>query len=155
LSSSLTSSPALIDLSLRAYRWFQDGLLARLAAAGWPEITRGQSNVFGHLERDGTRPIELARRMGITRQAVHQTVQELVELGFVELAPDPASRRAKLVVLTPRGRRLVADARAIFRQLEDTLAARIGRRGVDELRRALEADWGAPVGEPDDERAAR
>jgi DNA-binding MarR family transcriptional regulator len=138
----LTNSPALIDLSLRAYRWFQDGLLTRLADAGWPPITRAHSNVFAHLDRDGTRPIELARRIGVTRQAVHQTVQELVELGFVELAPDPTSGRAKLVVLTPRGKRLVADSRAIFRELEETLARQIGRRRVTDLRRALEADWG-------------
>ena len=76
---------------------------------------------------------------------MHQTLEELVEHGFVELVPDPTSRRAKLVVLTPRGRRIVGDARAIFRELEDTLARQIGRKSVTELRHALEADWGAPA----------
>jgi DNA-binding MarR family transcriptional regulator len=138
-------SPPLIDLSLRAYRWFEDGMRSGLAAAGWPDITRSQALVFAHLDSGGTRSSELARRVGVTRQAIHQTVAELVALGFVELAPDPASRRAKLVVLTPRGRRIVVAARGIFRELEDALARRIGRRSVNDLRRALEADWGAPV----------
>lgn len=141
----MTYSLPLIDLLLRGYRWFEDGLLSRLEAAGWPEITRPHSLVFAHLDREGTRPSELARRIGISRQAVHQTVGELVELGLFELVPDPASRRAKLVVLTPLGRETVQSGYAIFQELEDALAERIGRTSVTELREALEADWGAPA----------
>lgn len=118
-----------------------------LKAAGWSEITRAQSLVLAHLDPEGTRSTELARRSGVTRQAVHQTIQELVELGVLELAPDPTSQRAKLVVLTRRGKRLVVEAREIFRELEDTLEHRLGRKRVARLRRALEEDWGAPVGE--------
>jgi len=141
----LTYSLPLIDLLLRGFRWFEDGLLSRLAEHGWPQITRAHSLVFAHLDLEGTRPSELARRIGISRQAVNQTLVELVELGLVELAPDPASRRSKLVVLTPLGRTTVGSAQAMFRELEDSLAQQIGRARVTELRRALEADWGAPV----------
>jgi DNA-binding MarR family transcriptional regulator len=141
----LTYSRPLIDLLLRGYRWFEDSLLSRLDEAGWPEITRAHSLVFAHLDLGGTRPSELARRIGITRQAVNQTLGELVALGLVALVPDPASRRSKLVVLTPVGKITVESAQAVFQQLEDELATRIGRAGVAELRRALEADWGAPV----------
>lgn len=122
-------------------------MASRLKAAGWSEITRAQSLVLAQLDPEGTRSSELARRSGVTRQAVHQTIQELVELGLLELAPDPTSQRAKLVVLTRRGKRLVVEAWEIFRELEDTLAHRIGRKRVARLRRALEEDWGAPVGE--------
>lgn len=121
-------------------------MASRLKTAGWSEITRAQSLVLVHLDPDGTRSSELARRSGVTRQAVHQTIQELAQLGVLELAPDPTSQRAKLVVLTRRGKRLVVEAREIFRELEDTLEHRIGRKRVARLRRALEEDWGAPVG---------
>lgn len=142
----MTYSPPLIDLLLRGYRWFEDGLLSRLEQAGWPELSRAHSLVFAHLDRDGTRTSVLARRIGISRQAVHQTVGELVELGLVELVPDPTSRRAKLVVLTQLGRDTVGRARAAFQELEDVLAERIGRARASELRRALEADWGPSPG---------
>jgi DNA-binding MarR family transcriptional regulator len=122
-------------------------MASRLKAAGWSEITRAQSLVLARLDPEGTRSSELARRSGVTRQAVHQTIQELAERGILELAPDPTSQQAKLVVLTRRGKRLVAEARAIFRELEDTLEHRIGRKRVARLRRALEEDWGAPVGQ--------
>lgn len=118
-----------------------------LKAAGWSEITRAQSLVLAHLDPEGTRSTELARRSGVTRQAVHQTIQELVELGVLELAADPTSQRAKLVVLTRRGKRLVDDAQEIFRELEAILERRIGRKRVARLRRALESDWGEPVGQ--------
>lgn len=119
--------------------------MARLVAAGWTDVTRAHSRVFANLDRDGTRPSELARRMGVTRQAAHQTIQELVDRGFLELAPDPKNARARRAVLTARGKRVVADARDIVRDLEDTLERRIGRKRVARLRRALESDWGAPV----------
>jgi len=141
----LTYSLPLIDLLLRGYRWFEDGLLSRLAEDGWPQITRAHSLVFAHLDLEGTRPSELARRIGISRQAVNQTLVELVELGLVQIAPDPASRRSKLVVLTPLGRTTVGSAQAMFLELEDALAQQIGRARVTELRCALESDWGAPV----------
>jgi DNA-binding MarR family transcriptional regulator len=141
----LTNSPALIDLSLRAYRWFEDGMRTRLAARGWPPFSRSHAFVFAHLDGDGTRPVELARRIGVTRQAMHQTLAELAALGFVELVADPDSRRSKLVVVTPKGKEIVADARAIFAELEDGLALRLGRTHVDALRRVLEADWGPPL----------
>jgi DNA-binding MarR family transcriptional regulator len=143
----LTRSDPLIDLSFRAARWLEEGLLARLVAAGWTDVTRAHSRVFANLDRDGTRPSELARRMGVTRQAAHQTVQELVDRGFLELGPDPKNARARRAVLTARGRHVVADARDIVRDLENTLERRIGRKRVARLRRALESDWGAPVAE--------
>ena len=119
--------------------------MARLVAAGWTDVTRAHSRVFANLDRDGTRPSELARRMGVTRQAAHQTIQELVDRGFLELAPDPKNARARRAVLTARGKRVVADARDIVRDLENTLERRIGRKRVARLRRALESDWGAPI----------
>ena len=144
----MTYSLPLIDLLLRGFRWFEDGLLSRLEEAGWSELTRAHSLVFAHLDREGTRPIELARRIGISRQAVSQTLVELVELGLVEIVPDPASRRSKLVVLTPVGKATVASAHAVFLELEDALGNRIGRASVSELRRLLEADWGARASRP-------
>jgi DNA-binding MarR family transcriptional regulator len=45
----------------------------------------------------------IARNMGLTRQAVQRTVNELAAEGFVTLDANPHHRRAKLVVLTPKG----------------------------------------------------
>jgi DNA-binding MarR family transcriptional regulator len=133
------------QLLLRAFRWFDESLLAALHAAGWPELTRAHSLIFAHLDPRGTRTAELARRAGISRQAVHQTVQELQRLGLVRLAPDPTNRSAKLVVPTDRGRASIRVATATLANLEGELAQRLGRDQVQALRQALEADWGPTI----------
>ena len=86
-----------------------------------------------------------ARRAGISRQAVHQTVQELQRLGLVSLVPNPTNRSAKLVVPTDRGRDSIRVAKTTLAKLEGQLAQRLGREQVRALRQALEADWGPTI----------
>jgi DNA-binding MarR family transcriptional regulator len=130
------------QLLLRAFRWFDESLVNALHAAGWPEVTRAHSLVFAQLDATGTRTAEIARRAGVSRQAVHQTVRELQRLGLVELVPDPANRSAKLVLATDRGRQSTQVALATLAALEVELTQRLGERRVQALREALEADWG-------------
>jgi DNA-binding MarR family transcriptional regulator len=78
----------------------------------------------------------------VSRQAIHQTIAELQELDLVELVPDPTHGRAKLLVLTERGRENLAAALDAFDELERELARRIGPEKVETLRAILEEDWG-------------
>lgn len=132
------------QLLLRAFKWFDQGLLDRLHSTGFPELRRSHSLVFAHLDTGGTRISELARRIGVSRQAVHETVGELRRTGLVELVADPTNRSARLVVMTEEGRRSVRAARRIYADLERELASRLGPEKATELRRALESDWGPP-----------
>jgi DNA-binding MarR family transcriptional regulator len=141
----MTEQVNLGQLLLRAFRWFDESLIRVLHAAGWPEVTRAHSLVFAQLDTGGTRTAEIARRAGVSRQAVHQTVQELQQLGLVTLVPDPTNRSAKLVVPTDRGRDSIRVAKATLADLEDELARRLGRQQVRALRTALEADWGPVI----------
>ena len=134
------------QLLLQAFEWFDDGLTNELAAAGWPRQNRMQSLVFANLDVGGTRPADLARHLGVSRQAIHQTVATLEAAGLVSMQPDPSSGRSKLVMLTEQGRQIVDDALAAFRRLEAELAQRIGERKVAQLRAVLEDDWGIPPG---------
>ena len=139
-------SAPLGQLLLQAFRWFDKSLLATLIARGGPEISQSQSMIFAYLELDkGTRASELARRIGVTRQAVHKTINELRALGLLELAPDPMNRSAKLVTLTPAGRENVFVALVAFVDIEAHLADRLGVETVTALRQALEKDWGKPI----------
>ena len=54
----------------------------------------------------------IARNMGLTRQAVQRLANELETTGLVRFAPNPHHQRAKLVVLTDRGRTLYEKASA-------------------------------------------
>ena len=46
----------------------------------------------------------IARNMGLTRQAVQRLVNEMEGDGLVSFEPNPHHQRAKLVLLTPRGK---------------------------------------------------
>lgn len=133
------------QLLLRAFSWFDASLLRTLAARGWPQLTQAQSLVMAHVPPEGTRSSELARRIGVTRQAVHQTIRELAAVGLVRLEVDATNRSAKLVGLTGKGRANVAAALSAFEDLEVALAARLGAAHARALRRALEVAWGEPV----------
>lgn len=135
--------PSLGWLLLDRHAWFEEGLLALLHEAGWTEITRAQVHLGAFVDtQQGSRMSEVARRMGISRQAAHKTITELVAQGIVELSEDPTHRGAKLVKLAARGRRLEVDVRRALETLEQSLAERIGPRRLEELRRALAAEWG-------------
>jgi DNA-binding MarR family transcriptional regulator len=79
----------------------------------------------------------IARRLGVTRQAVQPVVNELALDQLVQFVPNPARRRSPFVVLTPRGRRVLASLTAAASAANRSLADRIGPGDVIGTRRAL------------------
>jgi DNA-binding MarR family transcriptional regulator len=111
-----------------------------LQAAGFTDITTAHHPVFYNLDLLGTRLTELAARAGMTHQSMGELVSALVDLGYLERVPDPVDRRARLVVLTPRGRRAVRLARAEVADIDATWVERLRRAGVEvDIRRAFAA----------------
>ncbi|MEJ5914555.1 MarR family winged helix-turn-helix transcriptional regulator [Pseudokineococcus sp. 1T1Z-3] len=127
-------------LLLRASRWFDRQLLERLEARGWPRLSSAQSLVFPHLVQGGVSPAALARALGSTRQSSAELVGGLVRLGLLESRVDGRSPRRRVVVLTPRGEQLAADARTVLDELEAELARGPGGVDVRALRSSLVAD---------------
>jgi DNA-binding MarR family transcriptional regulator len=79
----------------------------------------------------------IARRLGVTRQAIQPVVNELALDQLVRLVPNPARRRSPFVVLTPHGRRVLASVTGAASAANRSLADRIGPRGVAGTRQAL------------------
>lgn len=127
---------------LEASAWFDDALLARLEARGWPPLSSTRSRVFLALSRGPVAVSDLARHLDVSRQAAHKLVDGMERDGLVERRPDEHDRRVQLVALTARGRALARDARRILPELEQELARRIGASRVDALREALAQDRG-------------
>jgi DNA-binding MarR family transcriptional regulator len=98
--------------------------------------------LFAAMPIEGIRQADLARRLGVSRQAVNELVSGLERAALVERIPDPSSGRSKLVRPTARGRQSIDAALAIFERLEHELRGRIGNLSVDVLREVLDADWG-------------
>ncbi len=110
---------------------FQARVLAGLHARGHQAIRLTHNAVLMNVGIEGTRQSELARRAGVTRQAIGQLVDELEQLGYVERTCDPSDGRAQLVRFSERGRALLDEGAAIIREVEADYAARLG--GPSEL----------------------
>ena len=110
-------------------------------------LTSARWQVLGAIaltERPLTVP-QIARRMGLTRQSVHATVNRLVRDGFLDLGPNADHRRSPIVGLTKQGsaKYEALDARQVA--WINRLARGIARsdietavRVLDELSRRLE-----------------
>lgn len=124
-------------LAARLLFSFQDELYGRFAEAGHRDVTRIQGAVLGHLDLEGTRATELARRAGRPKQVIGRAVDELEELGYVERRPEPGDRRAKLVAPTDRGRELLRLSDETIRELDRRAAASLGPDAYAEFKQAL------------------
>ncbi len=142
--STLSGRDSLAKLLVQAFRWFEDALAADPDTAHLPRLSGSQFMTLVSLDADGTSISELARRVGVTRQAMHQMVGELEKSALVETTDSPNDGRIKLVCLSLLGRTLDDKAKAALAGLEKRLADRIGQAAVSGLHDALSADWGPP-----------
>ncbi len=126
-------------------RALNEQLIARLAAAGHPEVRLPHGNVFQYLDDEGTRVGVLAERAHLTKQAMAQLVAHLEAHDYVERVPDPADGRAKHVRATDRGRAVSAIVRVFVAELEARLDRELGAAKLRRLRTLLE-ELGAAVG---------
>ena len=53
---------------------------------------------------------ELVATLGVTKQAMHRPMRQLLEVGLVSVDRDPARRRFKVVALTEQGRQVECEA---------------------------------------------
>jgi len=132
---------------LRAYYWMDESLQNGLSEAGMGTRTRTQTMILINVSNGVTRAAELARILGISRQAVQQQVNELEKEDIVTQIPDPSDKRANRIVFSEKGAGLIEQALGSLRQAEDRLAQRIGPELLQQLRHALMADWGPVLGE--------
>jgi DNA-binding MarR family transcriptional regulator len=104
---------------------------------GVPGLKASHMAVLPHLDLAGTRATTLAKRMGITKQAVGQLLDEIEALGVIERAPDPADGRARIVRFTERGRAGLLVGLGVLAEIERDLAARVGEDRIGRMKADL------------------
>lgn len=90
-----------------------------------------------HIDLDGTRIGDVARRGGMSKQQTGQLIAELETVGFVETLRDPNDGRARIVRFTRQGVSAIQHGLAVLRGLEHELERQAGPRAFTNLRRAL------------------
>ncbi len=122
--------------------WWIDAMAENTKALGIPTLSRSQAMLCAHIGLGEHRPIRLAEALGITRQAVHFVISQLVELGIVKVRDDPDDRRATIVELTAPFTGDSDDYQQVMHALEAHLEERFGAEDFAIFRKIARADWG-------------
>jgi DNA-binding MarR family transcriptional regulator len=126
-----------LQLLFKAARLYNERAIARVRARTGKPVRVAHTALFPHLDLDGTRLTDLAARLGVTKQAAGQLVDELEAMGMLERVSDPTDARAKLVRFSRRGQRGLLDGLAVLKELEDELRGVIGEPRMRALHDAL------------------
>ena len=126
-----------MQVLFKVARLLDELALERVGEPGGHRLRRSHTLLLPHIALEGTRMSELAERLGVSKQAVTQLVDELESFGVVEREHDPDDARARRVVFTPRGRQAMLEGLVTLRELEEELSRSIGKALMQALREAL------------------
>lgn len=118
---------------------FVHDVLCVVHKGGFDAVGEVHLALFRNLDLGGTRLTEIASRARMTKQAMAELVDKAEELGFIARQPDPGDGRAKIVVFTPAGFRLLDQHRMGVEAAERRMASVTGHAFVATLRVQLMA----------------
>jgi DNA-binding MarR family transcriptional regulator len=120
-------------------------IIAELNAAGFEELRLPHMAVLQFPGPDGARPIELAERAGMSKQAMNQLLRSLEGFGYIDRSDSPRQGRARIVRLTDRGHAAYAKIHEILRTIEEEWRAELGSEAFAQLKELLLRVWESPL----------
>lgn len=85
----------------------------------------------------GAKMARMADLMGMERSTLTRNLRPLERKGWLRTTRDPAQARARIVLLTRPGERIIERAFPLWEQSEKRLRTLLGKRRADELRESL------------------
>jgi DNA-binding MarR family transcriptional regulator len=127
------------QLFFRLWRVSHTRVAEALGSVGLTPALFGLLNVLG--AREGANQQEIGSAMGVDPSTMVSLVDELEAAGLAKRRPHPRDRRAREVVISAKGRRVLEQARGLAAQVEEDvlqgLTAAERREFLALLRRAL------------------
>jgi DNA-binding MarR family transcriptional regulator len=122
----------LVALSTAVRLGISEGLRAR-----GHHLTTSITHLVPNLPPDGLGMSALAVRVGMSLQRTGQLVQQLEDDGYIERVPDPSDGRAKRVVYTRRGKKLLRDIDVLTEKATERFVAVLGAARFKKLHAEL------------------
>lgn len=116
---------------------FESRVLELMATAGHAQTRLSHVNLTRHLDLDGTRITELARRARMTNAAMTELIDQCEVLGLVVREVDPGDKRARTVQFTAAGREWLAAFGKAVKKAERELLKEIGPEAAEVLLQGL------------------
>jgi DNA-binding MarR family transcriptional regulator len=137
-SESSDRRPFLGARMRHGWQWIWQQIVVGVAAAGYDDVTAAHIGMFRHPTLDGQRPTQLADQLQITKQSVNDLLGHLEHAGYITRQPDPADRRARVIRLTAKGKRLEQTIRDHAQAADQQIAELLGTQRYAQLCIALE-----------------
>jgi DNA-binding MarR family transcriptional regulator len=113
-------------LLFNAAQRFEEGILRSVNENGFSEIRMAHLAVPRNMDLNGTRITTLASRASMTKQSMADLVAQCERLGLATRRPDTSDARAKMIVFTPKGRRLIEVIRRAIAKMERDMRNQMG-----------------------------
>lgn len=136
-SADLNLQQPLGRFLITLFRQFEDELVEELRKRGYRSVIASDFNVLRFVDPQGISAVEIARLAGITKQAVSKQIAKLERAGFLKRKAHPTDQRARIVVFTKKGEKLLTNAIVIIQAIEDRYISLIGAREVNRLKKKL------------------
>jgi DNA-binding MarR family transcriptional regulator len=121
----------------RARKAYGNVVSQAFADAGFDDLPRNGAYVLARVYSDSSASGDLARDLGISKQAVSQLIDTMVMRGYLARTPDTEDRRRMLLSLTPRGEAAATVSWQAATEADTELASRLSADGIAALRAGL------------------
>jgi DNA-binding MarR family transcriptional regulator len=108
-----------------------------LKEKGYEDISPSHGWIFHYTKETGSRITDLATIAKITKQSMSTLASQLEEAGYVKRKPDPSDKRAWLLILTAKGRKVKEAGQLINFNFEKKWEQKLGTKDYQEFRRLL------------------
>lgn len=136
--------PYLRQLLMQRHDWMEQRLYEKAAQNGYGDITPAMVRLLALLATGRPQGLsDLARRLGVSRQAVHRLANDVAALGYVEFVDSEDDARVKLLRYTQKGWRMAESAEGELDRIEQRLAQAIGAERLATLKELLALPWSA------------
>jgi len=103
-------------------------------------LTNGQFSLLMSLNRPEPPAMgPVASLLAMDRTTLTAALKPLERRGLVQITPDPADLRSRILLLTAKGKRLFASAMPVWKQTHDEVEQRLPDGNPEELRKSLRA----------------
>jgi len=121
--------------------WMEQRLFDGAARNGYGDLSPAMARLCAHLAGRPLSLSELARRLTVSRQAVHKLAAETAKLGYIEFVDSEQDARVKLLRFTLKGWDMAESARNELEAIEARLADQIGADKLALLKELLAMPW--------------
>jgi DNA-binding MarR family transcriptional regulator len=136
-AEALAPSPLIGALLRIPFETVRDRMLAGLHERGFTDLVAAHLDVFQYPGPENQRPLELAAKTRMTKQALNYLLGQLQQLGYLMREIDDSDQRSKRIRLTPKGHAAIQAIREIVQDVEAEWEQQLGPRKFAQLRGLL------------------